>query len=392
MSDDDSKTARGERLRLLTQTSRDSVMGRLLRRFWQPFAVSRDLRPGAAKRVKVLGEDLTLYRGDSGRPYLVGGRCAHRLTLLHSGWVQGEDLRCIYHGWVYDGTGQCVERPAESDDGTPKVRIAGYPLHEYAGLIFAYMGEGNAPAFDLPRKDAFERPGGITHAKIEIWPCNWLQMVENSLDAVHVSFVHQAGSVGTFGQAVTRSIPTLEYHETDAGVRQIATRARNHVRVSDWTFPNNNHISQPGLTKDDPWIDVGVWMVPLDDGATARAMVWSVPTTTPENDRRFVAYCDKYGAYNPADHHAELFDQGRYPDDVLMQLTSAQDYIAQIGQGAIADRENEYLGRSDAGVVFVRRLFQRDMDAIRAGREPKAWRRLPHAAELPVQAPEAVAG
>jgi 5,5'-dehydrodivanillate O-demethylase len=102
-----------ERLRSLTQTGPDTDMGRLLRKFWQPVAVSSSIKAGAARPLRVLGEDLTLYRGEGGKAHLVAGRCAHRLTLLHTGWVQGDDIRCIYHGWKYDGSGQCTEAPAE---------------------------------------------------------------------------------------------------------------------------------------------------------------------------------------------------------------------------------------------------------------------------------------
>src|SRR5712691_4004002 len=135
-------TAMADRLRLLSQTGPDTDMGKLLRRFWQPVAVSHAVKPGSAKLLRVMGEDLTLYRGEGGRAHLVGGRCAHRLTLLHTGWVQGDDIRCIYHGWKYDGAGRCNEAPAEGAATAAKVKIAGYPVHEYCGLIFAYMGEG----------------------------------------------------------------------------------------------------------------------------------------------------------------------------------------------------------------------------------------------------------
>ncbi len=160
---------RGDRLNRLTLTSRGTEMGTLLRQFWHPIAVARELAPGAAKAVRVLGEDLTLYRGASGAPYLVGGTCAHRRTLLHTGWIEGEDVRCVYHGWKYDGTGQCTLRPAENDAGLPPVRIAGYSTREYAGNIFAFLGPAPAPAFDLPRKDVFEGDDRIVFARAELW-------------------------------------------------------------------------------------------------------------------------------------------------------------------------------------------------------------------------------
>ncbi len=391
MDQDNRRQDRTERLLALSRTTPDSDMGRLLRRFWQPIACSGTLLPGRAKAVRIMGEDLTLYRGASGKPYLVAGRCAHRRTRLHTGWVQGEEVRCMYHGWKYDGMGRCVEMPAEKDTAPQTVKIAGYPVRDYGGLIFAYMGEGAPPSFDMVRKRALDDSGWLRFPREMTWPCNFFQMVENSLDAVHVSFVHQKGHVGTFGEAVTPVIPDLEYLETDSGIRQIAKRGPNNVRVSDWTFPNNNHIIVPGATSDAPWIDVAVWMVPNDDEHTTRFTVYSSPKVSPEADRALTERLNSYHDYNPADHHTELFDEDTYPTESVSQLTAAQDYVAQVGQGAIADRLNERLGRSDAGIALLRRIFWREMDAVRAGRGIKEWRALDEPVDLPMQVPDAAA-
>jgi 5,5'-dehydrodivanillate O-demethylase len=379
-----------DRLKLLHQCSRGTEMGALLRKFWQPVGLSTALKRGTAKPVRIMGEDLTLYRGESGKPYLVGGRCAHRLTLLHTGWVQGERIRCMYHGWQFDGGGKCTERPAEGDRNPPKIKIAGYDLHEYGGLIFAYMGEGNSPEFQLVRKDVFESADRLMFARAEKWPCNWFQQVENSLDATHVSFVHHWGEVGRFGQHVAPTIPKLEYLETDAGIRQIATRSKNSVRVSDWTFPNKNHIVVPGVAENDPWIDVGHWIVPNDDEAATRFIIYSTPTSGPESDRRLMKYFEDFGDYNPADHHHELFNEKKVPHDQLLQLTSAQDYVAAVGQGVVVDRTRERLGRSDMGIAFLRRIFLRELEAVRNGNPTKEWRRLQQATEMPHQVHESV--
>jgi 5,5'-dehydrodivanillate O-demethylase len=380
---------RAERLVELAYCGSETAMGKLLRRFWHPIALSRDIAPTAAKSVCILGENLTLYRGASGQPYLVGARCAHRRTLLHTGWVVGDEIRCMYHGWQYDGRGHCTARPAE-EDAVPlsRISIAGYALYEYAGLIFAYMGPAPAPSFDLPRKDVFERTNMLFFARAEPWPCNWFQQVENSLDAVHVSFVHQKGKVGVFGTAVSSAVPTLDYLETEAGIRQTATRSKNNVRISDWTFPNANHIVVPGLAPDDPWIHVGHWVVPNDDKHTTRLIAYAIPSTTPDADRRITDYFARYGDYNPADHHDDLFHRNLYPEDPLIQLTSAQDYVAAVGQGPIADRADEWLGRSDAGIALLRRVFLREAEAIRRGRPTKQWRRLANLEELPRQIAE----
>ena len=189
MNVDERIAQRGDRLNRLTQTSPGTEMGALLRLFWQPIAVARELAPGTAKAVRVLGEDLTLYRGASGAPYLVGGVCAHRRTVLHTGWVEGEGVRCVYHGWKYDGTGQCTLRPAENDAGLPPVRIPGYPAWEYAGMIFAYLGPAPAPAFDLPRKDVFEGDDRIVFARAEVLGLQLAPARRELAHAVHVSFV-----------------------------------------------------------------------------------------------------------------------------------------------------------------------------------------------------------
>jgi 5,5'-dehydrodivanillate O-demethylase len=380
-----------ERLRRLTETGPETDMGKLLRSFWQPVAVSQSVAPGSARPLRVMSENLTLYRGESGRAYLVAGRCAHRLTTLHTGWVQGEEIRCIYHGWKYSGAGQCTEAPAEGPTAASRIRIAAYPVHEYCGLVFAYMGAGAPPEFDLPRKEAFEKPNLIVRSRIQVWPCNFFQMVENSLDAVHVSFVHLAGKVGPFGEAITAAIPKLEYTETDAGIRQIARRSAANVRVSDWTFPNNNHIVTPGRSKDAAWVHRGVWNVPLDDTHTYKVGIYAIPSAGSEADRETIEHFDKYGDYNPADHHGELFFENKWPEDPSLQLTPAQDYVAIMGQGSIVERAGERLGQSDAGIMLLRKIAWREMEAIRNGAPTKRWRRLAEAEEIPVQGRAAAA-
>lgn len=378
------------RLQELETCGKDTTMGRLLRRFWQPIASSTSIGVGQAKPIRIMGEDLTIYRGESGAVFLVHGRCAHRLTLLHTGWVQGDEIRCIYHGWKYNGTGRCTEAPAESEAFAQRVTIPAYTTREYAGLVFAYMGEGAAPDFELPRKMELEADSVVIVPRTEVWPCNWFQLVENSLDAVHVSFVHHAGKVGPFGEAVSTAIPSLEYFETDAGIRQVATRGKNNVRVSDWTFPNYNHIVIPGLDNG-TWIDTCVWRVPIDDDHTLRIGVYALNSDREPERQKFLAYMNQYGAYNPADHHDELFTAKAFPEDRLIQLTSAQDYVAALGQGARPERDKERLGRSDAGIVQLRRIFWRELDALRSGGQPKVWRPLNSGERLPIQRSSAAA-
>ncbi|ANY15083.1 Rieske 2Fe-2S domain-containing protein [Bordetella pseudohinzii] len=385
---DERRQERARQFQRLTQCDRDTDMGKLLRRFWQPIELSENIEVNAAIPVKVLGEALTLYRGASGALHLVGGRCAHRRTLLHTGWVVGEEIRCIYHGWQFDSSGACVKRPAEADTGMPRTQIAAYPVREYQGLVFAYLGEGDAPAFDLPRKLQTEREGALVANGMERWDNNWFQQVENSMDAVHVSFVHMALTVGPFGKAVTAGIPELSYEETAAGIRQTARRSEGNVRQSDWTFPNNNHITVPGLTPDDPWLDVFVWMLPNDELNTTRFMIYSLPPGASEaSKQRFRSYFAKYGKYDPAAHHEELFRSRvwKNPEDTFVGLTAAQDYLSIRGQERVTHREDEILGRSDLGIVTLRKIFWRELDLLRDGKQTKAWKALEKPVDLPLQ-------
>ena len=376
--------ARAQRFRELTETAAGTPMGTLLRQFWHPIALSRSIEPGKAREVRILSENLALYRGHSGKAYLVTNRCAHRLTKLHTGWIEGDDIRCMYHGWKFDGTGQCLERPAERPGTEKQVKIRAYPVHEYLGLVFAYMGEGPAPEFDLNRKLRLEGEGVLTFTRTETWPTNWLQHAENSLDAVHVSFAHMMGKVGSFGQAITSTVPTVDYEETSAGIRQTATRnmgEKKQIRVSDWTFPYGNHVSVPGVKPTDPWMESCNWMVPIDDTNTLRVSLRGRPVTTPEADAEFLRYFGSLDSYCSTDIHDDLF-AGRYPDDDLLALTSAQDYVVLVGQGAIPDRANELLGQSDRGLVMLRRILWRELDAIRAGTPTKNWQRLQQTSKL----------
>jgi 5,5'-dehydrodivanillate O-demethylase len=375
----------------LSQTSPGTPMGTLLRRFWQPITASENIKPGTAIPVKILSEDLTVYRGESGKPYVVAHRCPHRGTVLHAGWIEGDNIRCMYHGWKFSGSGQCLEQPAEDGSSfAEKIKILSYPALDYGGLIFVYMGEGPAPEFQLLRKPQLERKDGVRWVNEQVWPCNWFQQIENSMDAAHVSFVHRWATKSRLGTAVTGKPPELTYKETEAGILQIAKRSEKNVRLSDWTFPNCNHIFTPSqrLHPDDPWTHLFNWMVPVDDWNTRRLSV-AFSEVTGEAATRLRNYiANEWAQYNPTNHHDDLFYRRILPEEVefgLNGVTNAQDYVAQVGQGAIADRSRERLGRSDEGIIFQRRLFLRELRKLKEGVPLKEWKALDLAQEMPTQ-------
>ncbi|HEY8693388.1 MAG TPA: Rieske 2Fe-2S domain-containing protein [Chloroflexota bacterium] len=352
-------------------------MGTLLRKFWQPVAASTDVEPGKATMVNTMHQWFTLYRGETGEPHLVAQRCAHRGTELRVGWVEGDCIRCFYHGWKYDPTGQCVEQPAEEKSFAHKIRIEAHPAHEYAGLIWAYLGEGEPPPF--PRRYELEREG-VSWVMVQVWPCNWFQQVENSIDASHVSFVHREG---LFGQVVTEAPPKLECEETEFGIIQRAIRPGNNVRVSDWQFPNCNHVVVPRANDahSGGWVDLFNWKVPIDDDHTRTFIIRSVAATG-ESKHKLEEWATTRGNYDPSEHHDELFR--KYMPDDQANLIAAQDYIAQVAQGPIVDRSAERLGNTDAGIILLRKLFTRELEAIKAGQPTKHWRQRYEPADLPV--------
>src|SRR5262249_1604917 len=227
-------------------------------RFWQPVARAQDLPAGHAKPVRLVGEDFTLYRGEDGVAHAVAFRCAHRGTQLSTGWVEGDCIRCFYHGWKYDGSGQCVEQPAEDAGFASKVRIKSYPVQEYLGLIFVYIGDGDAPP--LPRFPEFET-AGVLYNSGYVRACNYFQNLENGADEAHVAFVHRASDLRW--QGPNGDIPPLTTEETAYGLVYRAARANGVVRPPHVLMPNTLRIRiPPGDPAETAWREHITWRVP----------------------------------------------------------------------------------------------------------------------------------
>ena len=178
---------------LITKVSPGTPMGELMRRYWHPVAATQELQERPTKSVRLLGEDLVLYRDKSGTYGLIERFCPHRRVDLSYGIPEEHGLRCMYHGWMMDETGQCIEQPFEETvhpDGRfkEKVKIAGYPVEELGGLLFAYMGPQPAPL--LPRWEQLTWDNAVREICISELPCNWLQCQENSIDPVHFEWLH----------------------------------------------------------------------------------------------------------------------------------------------------------------------------------------------------------
>jgi len=362
----------------LVKAGPGTLAGRYLRQFWQPVFLSADLPKGQAKPVRALGERFTLYRGDSGKTHLVGPRCAHRGAQLSAGWVEGECIRCMYHGWTFDGTGQCTEQPAEPPAFKEKVKIPGYPTQEYLGLVFAFLGEGAPPP--PPRYPWFEEDG-VLEADTYVRYSNYFYTLDNHSDEVHVVFAHRNTA---FTRAGLAQVPTIDAEETEYGLRVLARAPSGKVRVNQLLMPNIIMFKSSPAKGDEGFSDRAAWRVPLDDdshvsfGVDLRHLQGDAAKRYREAQAEEKARV-KALRLEPVEVVAQQILDGRRnleDPDILLRpdLVGIQDCVAQMGQPKIEEGPYEILGRSDRGVILYRNMWMRELAALAEGRPLKQWR------------------
>jgi 5,5'-dehydrodivanillate O-demethylase len=334
-------------------------MGELLRRYWHPVAALSDLDQHPIKPVRIMGEDLVVYRDLSGTCGLIARACKHRSADLAYGYVERCGLRCHYHGWTYDEKGSCIAQPFEEkfdreERLKKRIRTTAYPVQAKAGLLWAYLGPQPAPL--LPDWDIFSWKNGFVQIVFAEVPCNWLQAQENSIDPVHFEWMHDNWTARMEGRPGPYA-PThlkLGFDEFDYGF--VYKRVREGADESDplWTvgrvclWPNGFFLGEHFE-----------WRVPMDD-ENMLSVTWSFIRVPRE---------------------AEPYEQKRIPawtspikDSSGRWITSHvvnQDIIAWVGQGRIADRTRENLGASDRGISLMRKQLFKDLDAVADGQDPK---------------------
>lgn len=358
-------------------TGPGTLAGRYLRMFWQPVYQASRLRTGRAVPLKIMSEEYTLYRGESGTPYITAPRCPHRLTRLSTGKVEGEDIRCFYHGWKFDGSGQCLEMPAEPPGSERRLAIRSYPVREYLGLIFAYLGEGEPPEF--PRYPHIEGPGEPDWF-VHLRPINYFTQIDNVVDPAHTPFTH-AGA-GFLENGVV-GVPRVEGHENEWGIIQYGRRPNGEVRVNHFGMPNIFHNKFVPTSAESGWQELIVWCVPVDDTSHINFRV-TLAHVEGEAAERFRKVRDARNALMetlPAPHLvAASIVAGETTLDMYLDrpdIVAIQDLVTQIGQDPIPDRTQERLGRSDVLVVMARRIYQRELAALEQGLPLKQWRWMP---------------
>jgi len=382
---------------LLTQTGPGTPGGDLLRRYWQPVALSQELAMGGAPvPVRILSEDLVLFRDDSGAPGLLGIHCAHRGADLSYGRLEDGGLRCIYHGWLYDKSGRCLEQPGEPAGSTfhERIRQKAYPCFEKGGVIFTYMGQGERPIF--PAYEFVQEDESKRYVDKYFHDCNYLQGNEGNIDPGHLSFLHrffredltfsrppQVGANGsnTISQTSSNALygrdlaPDIEIEETDFGVRIFSVRDAGqegtYLRISNFIYPNL--AAFPGGGGNDGY-SVN-WHVPIDDTTHWKfSMTFSRTAPTPRERIQ-----EQHNVNVGPDFHLYRGKANRYKQDRDEMKTKtwlgigtffpAHDALATEGPGAIQDRTQEHTSSTDKAIVMQRLLLLKAVNDVQNGRE-----------------------
>jgi len=376
---------------LLTLTGPGSGAGKVLRQYWTPAALSVELdgnRPVVP--VRLMGENLVLFRSDGGQLGLINRQCPHRGADLCYGRLEDGGLRCAFHGWLYGTDGQCLEQPGEPIDSNAyqRIKARAYPVVEKNGIVFAYMGDGEPPAF--PEFDCFRAPDSHVFAFKGMWQCNWLQALEVGIDPAHASFLHRffEDEENQYGQqfrdtAADTDIPMTQvlrhYHrpeilteDTDYGFRIKTLRhldnGKTHVRVTNHIFPMA--VTIPMSSE----MNITQWHVPIDD---VNCYWYSMFTSYTEpvdkekmRDQRLAEHT--LPLYRPKKNKGNLygFDAEEQKTETYTGMgmdINVHDQWACESMGPIQDRTSEHLGTTDKAIAGYRRLLLQAITKIEAG-------------------------
>ncbi len=369
-----------EETELLTRVGPGTPAGEWFRRYWQPVALAKEIPvEGAPKQVRLLGEDLVLFRDDKGQLGLLDLYCSHRGTNLSYGRVEDGGLRCLYHGWLYDVNGRCLDQPAEVGGGKERgsIRHTAYPCKEFGGFIFTYMGPGEPP--QLPPLEALLSSSEHRFIKKYLLDCNYLQTSEGDVDSSHLSILHTQfdASEGTPYRLYAQDrAPQIEVEPAEFGMRTYAVRNtgpdKKYVRTSYFIMPD-------------------IFVFPEASGLNGWTVNLQVPVDDTHTYKYQLTYCrdqaldlEKLRAAYEAnifpDYRLKRNQSNRYMQDREEMKTKTftgmgvtfgvHDAFVTESSGAIRDRTGEHLYSSDIGLVVYRKLLKKGIQDVQEGREP----------------------
>jgi 5,5'-dehydrodivanillate O-demethylase len=350
----------------LTQVGGGTPGGELLRRYWQVLGPTKELvHDVERKRVRILGEDLIVFRDAQGTIRCTQERCPHRSASLYFGFIEPDGIRCCYHGWKFDcATGACIERPFETAAPHAGLGIKTYPVEALGGLLFVYMGPNPEKPPLLPRWDVLARNDKAK--KILVMPdhhCNWLQIQENTADSVHTFYLHghraavlNDGVPDRISAYFYRPIKSFDWKVSHWGVEKMLEYAGDVPEIEvrpPLIFPNILRIPEGP-------VEAMHFRIPIDDEHTR--IIWiglmvGIPGLEVTTDD-MVPY--SYDTDPP----------GMTLDSVDLTTFYGQDRVVWETQGAVTDRSVETLGASDRGIVLYRRMLAEQIDRVERGEEP----------------------
>ncbi|MEM7348863.1 MAG: aromatic ring-hydroxylating dioxygenase subunit alpha [Chloroflexota bacterium] len=380
----------------MTHVEPGTPCGDFMRRYWQPAALIDELPPERpVKAVRLLGENLVLFKDEQGGYGLMQQHCPHRAADLAYGRLEDGGLRCTFHGWLFNAQGKCLEQPPEPIGSKyfQKVDLVSYPVVEKNGILWTYMGPGRPPAF--PAFDCFEAPNDYVFAFKGFVDCNWLQVLEVGIDPSHASFLHRVfededpaeqygkqfrDEAADSGIPITRLLreyyrPEIIVETTDFGARLIALRqideARMHVRVTNQVFPHGIIIPMSNE------MTITQWHVPIDTETTfwyAMFTSYGEPVNKPKmREQRLKLYTlpDYKPLINKSNNYGFSVEEQKNESYTGMgEDINVHDQWAVESQGQIHDRTREHLARSDVGIITYRKLLQKAIKDVEQGIPP----------------------
>ncbi|MDH3762737.1 MAG: aromatic ring-hydroxylating dioxygenase subunit alpha [Gammaproteobacteria bacterium] len=359
---------RGASDEILVRTGRGSACGEYLRRYWQPVALTREVED-VPRLIRVLGEELVLFRDKSGRYGLVHKQCPHRRASMEFGVCDDNGIRCCYHGWLFDVDGRILEIPgqprANAELVMQKTSLGAYPVREFRGLIFAYLG----PIEDMPEfpvYDTLEIEGQTLEPYRADYSCNWLQVLDAILDPIHTTFLHSRMSRAQFSEGMAEIGELLFYQREmsflGANVRRVGDNV--WVRVNELVLPNYTQAGAAFSADGTRPVYYGRtafsrWVVPVDDENTT-AFAWAIFGDRADPEK-----------YNTPEGY-EMIEQGERLDRSYEERQRFPgDAEAVEGMGRIADQKMEHLVPSDKAIIQYRKKLRKLCRDLEKGIKPE---------------------